>query len=336
MNNGLPPGLREFVFANMDLANSPEAIQFTALSGDAGFRRYYRCNTQPPVLAVHAPPATEDSAQFCAIAAHLKQSGVNTPDIYAKDYDKGFLIVEDFGGDTLLNLLSDKSVDGYYQSAMDVLHAIQRAPTDRSIYPQYSKDLLNKELDLFDDWFLGKWLELSLSSEEMAVISDLKRFLTDEVAAQPEVIVHRDYHSRNLMVLDDGSLGVLDFQDAVIGPWTYDLVSLLKDCYVKWPVAQVREWAMAFAERSPCSKGRVGEEALIKDFDLMGLQRHLKVLGIFCRLYLRDGKTAYLADLPMVFEYVCEVCSEYDALRAFESFMLERVAPVFNQKQGRM
>jgi len=292
----LPSGFVDFINESLGYKQDLKVNDLQALSGDAGFRQYFRCQTTPPLLAVNAPPSTENSRQFVAIAEHLRASGVITPKVHASDFERGFLLVQDFGGQTLLDVLNDESADAFYQSAMAVLLDIQQAPCDDTIYPSYTTELLLAELDLFDEWFLRK--------------------------------------SRNLMVLDDKSLAVLDFQDAVIGPWTYDLVSLLKDCYVKWPRERVQDWAWHYAQQA-MARGLVSEHSeasFVRAFDLMGLQRHLKVLGIFCRLFLRDGKSGYLSDLPRVFAYVVEVTERYPECNAFSEVLAQLVEPLFREK----
>lgn len=308
-----------------------------ALSGDAGFRSYYRLDCQPPLLAVLAPPETENSAQFCRVAEWLLAHGVHAPKVIAKDLNQGFMLVEDFGDRLLQGELSNDSVCGYYGEALSLLLHQQAAPAE-AFFPEYNEVLLGDELSLFVDWFVSQLLSLSLSNEESAIIELAFAKLIKRAKAQQQVVVHRDFHSRNLLVLDDGSLAAIDFQDAVVGPVTYDVVSLLKDCYVSWPQDQVERWALSYAAMAHDAgilDDRSEADFLI-DFHWMGLQRHIKVLGIFARLYLRDGKTRYLSDLPLVLRYTREVLSHYDAFNDFSTLMSTRIVPAFQTKEAEL
>jgi aminoglycoside/choline kinase family phosphotransferase len=286
------------------------------------------------MLAVHAPPSTENSAQFCAVADHLRGAGVRTPEILAKDTARGFLLVEDFGGYTLLDQLSESNVDTFYNAAFKTLLMIQRSEPNADLYPVYSDALLRQEMDLFDEWFVQRWLDIDIADEYARAVDTAKEMVIEAVSEQTKVLVHRDYHSRNLMVIEGGDLGVLDFQDAVIGPWTYDLVSLLKDCYVRWSPEQVERWALQYAYQAAelGIVSSIDDESFIKCFDFMGLQRHIKVLGIFCRLHLRDSKPGYMKDLPRVFRYVREVVGKYEELSEFNAFFDELIVPAFEQR----
>lgn len=312
----------------------PKALECRALTGDAGFRRYWRLNTVPKLLAVYAPVETEDVNQFIRVADWLKVAGVHAPSIVAQDLSRGFLLVEDLGTTMLGEALNDDSVHGLYGEALNVLLHIQTNKTDLNIFPVYDEALLKGEMALFSEWFLTQLLGLELSKPHQAMLAELMTLLVNEALAQTQVTVHRDFHSRNIVLMDSPELGVIDFQDAVIGPLTYDLVSLLKDCYVEWPQVQVEAWALAYAAmaRDAGLLENVSSEQFLQQFHWMGLQRHIKVLGIFARLSLRDGKHAYLHDLSLVFKYVLESAQRYEALAPFMDFLQTEVAPVFNSR----
>ncbi len=308
------------------------ALGLSMVSGDASFRRYYRLTgCRPSLVAVHAPPDKERNLEFTRVAALLRGAGVHAPHVLAFEPASGFLLLEDLG-DTLLRAnLDGASVDRLYGLAMSTLQDIQRAPVTAADWalPPYSEALLRQEMGLFPEWFLQQLLGIAPTDVESALIGRTFDALVGSALAQPQVLVHRDYHSRNLMLLDDGSLGVIDFQDAVCGPITYDLVSLLRDCYVSWPPQRVRGWALVYAGRATRTgiMPAVPEQAFLRWFDLMGLQRHIKVLGIFARLWLRDGKPGYLRDLPLVMRYTLEVASAHPETADFAEWFRERVLP---------
>lgn len=313
----------------------PTQLQLTALTGDAGFRRYFRINSEPTFIAVYAPPATEKNTLFCQIGEHLRQAGVHTPKVLFHDEAKGYMILEDLGDEQLLAKLNTDTVQYFYEHAFETLLNLQAAPVDGDIYEPYSRALLEQELALFDDWYLAQLLKLDVSEQEKHTLKQASLLLVERALSQAQMVVHRDFHARNLMLQESAPLGVIDFQDAVIGPVTYDLVSLLKDCYIRWDKAQVESWALQYLERLHASNRllNIDQSTFLKDFHLMGLQRHLKVLGIFARLSLRDGKHGYLADLPRVMAYVLEVTAMYAELNDLDTFLRERVLPLA-QKGG--
>ena len=302
------------------------------VSGDASFRRYYRLTgCRPSLVAVHAPPDKERNLEFTRVAALLRGAGVHAPQVLAFEPVQGFLLLEDLGDHLLRASLDDTSVDRLYGLALATLQQIQRAPVAAADWalPPYSEALLRQEMALFPEWFLQQLLGITPTEAESALIAGACDALVASALSQPQVLVHRDYHSRNLMLLDDGSLGVIDFQDAVCGPVTYDLVSLLRDCYVSWPPEHVRGWALAYAAQAT-GLGilpAVPEQDFLRWFDLMGLQRHIKVLGIFARLWLRDGKPGYLRDLPLVMHYTLEVASAHPETGEFAEWFRKRVLP---------
>ncbi len=308
------------------------ALGLSMVSGDASFRRYYRLGgCTPSLIAVHAPPDKERNLEFTRVAGLLRDAGVHAPQVLAFEPVQGFLLLEDLGDDLLRTSLDDVSVDRLYGLAMATLQQMQRAPVAAAGWelPPYSDALLRQEMALFPEWFLQQLLGITPTETESALIAGTCDALVASALAQPQVLVHRDYHSRNLMLQGDGSLGVIDFQDAVCGPVSYDLVSLLRDCYVRWPPERVRGWALAYASQATAAGilPAVPEQEFLRWFDLMGLQRHIKVLGIFARLWLRDGKPGYLRDLPLVIRYTLEVASAHPETAAFAAWFRERVLP---------
>ncbi|MCK5889399.1 MAG: phosphotransferase [Methylococcales bacterium] len=304
--------------------------QFEPASSDASFRRYFRVIHQNGQhIVMDAPPEKEDTAPFIRVAKLFKASQVNVPEIYQQEKEQGFLLLEDFGSQCLLDHLNKENVQPFYQSAFNILHTLQKNTSiTNSQLPHYDKALLQRETALFYDWFLQKTLNITLPKDLKSALNDT---LVDSALAQPQVCVHRDFHSRNLMVLDDQSLGVIDFQDAVIGPITYDLVSLLRDCYVAWPAEDVYQWVRLFYQQAQ-QAGLVQKDlkTFKRQFDLMGLQRHLKAIGIFSRLNLRDNKPSYLNDIPRTMAYVSQICQQYPELSAFNHFLTNTVLPAYN------
>jgi len=310
----------------------PDApLTLTPLSGDAGFRRYYRLNTQPTLLAVDAPPERENTQRFSALARLFSQSLVATPSLLAVDAQIGFMLQEDFGDRLLLGELEAQpdSAPVLYGEALMQLLALQQTPAHR-LLPAYDSGRLGRELALFPEWFCGRLLGCELDAREAEQLEHWFQKLVDSALEQPRVAVHRDYHSRNLVLRPDQSLGVIDFQDAVWGPITYDAVSLLKDCYIRWPESQVRQWALGYGNLAAGLglMSGVSENQFLRWFDWMGLQRHLKVLGIFARLALRDGKPRYLQDLPLVLRYSLEVLHRYPELVGLGDWFERRLLPL--------
>lgn len=321
---------------------TPE-INFISLTGDASFRRYYRIDiftaqlselvSGRTLIVMDAPPPREDCRPFLAICEMLGRHNVRVPKVIASDVTQGFIILEDFGDTVLSQVLTSDNVDQLYSQAMNQLIELQQTPPlERYPLPTYGEIKLVDEMSLFDEWFLRKFLMLKPSKEEQALLMETYDFLANQALHQPQVVVHRDYHCRNLMVLNDSEvLGVIDFQDAVIGPVTYDIVSLLRDAYVQWPAEKVNEWLKIYWERQSIN-GRLGKTSfaeLQQWFDWMGAQRHLKVLGIFARLYFRDGKDGYLNDLPLVLFYLLSETKDHPQLSSFHQWLCDRVLPTF-------
>ncbi|AFJ03784.1 phosphotransferase [Methylophaga frappieri] len=295
-------------------------FQISVASNDASFRRYFRLKVaNGSKIIMDAPPEHEDVRPFVTIARLLSRHDVPVPHIYAEDAQQGFLLLDDFGTTPYLDILTADSADRLYHQAIDQIIQMQAIAQPPDI-PLYDASLLMRELTLFDEWFLERHLQL----KPPALLQKLYPLLLDNALSEPQCFVHRDYHSRNLMQLSDGSVGIIDFQDAVWGPASYDLVSLLKDAYIQWPAHKITQWLRYYYERSNHHNVTFTDfDNFKKSFEFMGLQRHLKVLGIFCRLHYRDNKSQYLNDLKVVLNYVTEVCSRYPELQPLAAFLDE-------------
>ena len=277
----------------------------TAASSDASFRRYFRWEGDGRSFVVmDAPPPQENCKPFVDIAGLLAKSGINVPQIYAQDLPRGFLLLNDLGNKTYLDVIDGENADDLFKDALQALLAFQQLPMDTEL-PSYDVALLRRELELFPEWYVGRELGIELDQEQLALWKRVSNVLIDSALAQPKVLVHRDYMPRNLM-LSEPNPGVLDFQDAIYGPVTYDVTCLFKDAFLSWPDARVRGWLEDYWQQA----GKLGipVQADFEDFlrasDLMGVQRHLKVIGIFARICHRDGKPRYLGDVPRFFAYI--------------------------------
>ncbi len=287
-----------------------------AASADASFRRYFRLDAAAGTLiAMDAPPAQEDSRPYVKVAALLRAAGLNAPRILAQDLAQGFLLLTDLGTQTFLHVLDEDNADALYGAAIDALITWQRASRP-DVLPPYDTALLTRELALFPDWYVGRHLQHTLTPAQRQTLERSNALLIETALAQPRVYVHRDYMPRNLMVSSPNP-GILDFQDAVYGPVTYDVVSLMRDAFISWEEARVLDWAVRYWERARQAALPVGADfgEFYKAFEWMGLQRHLKVLGIFARINYRDGKPQYLADTPRFIRYVRSVTQRYGELK---------------------
>jgi aminoglycoside/choline kinase family phosphotransferase len=281
-------------------------------SSDASFRSYWRVFSKDKTyIVMDAPPEHENCLPFIDISNELHQCGVNVPVVLAQDLSQGFLLLSDLGTVQYLQVLNNDTVDSLYNDAIEALHKIQQNASWENI-PVYDARLLLQELKLFDEWFIGKHLAVEITPEQKKLLTDTYQTLISNALQQPQTFVHRDYHSRNLMKTKDNNPGILDFQDAVIGAATYDLVSLLKDCYIQWDTSLLEQWVTAFGQKfNALNQTNHSQQQWQKWFDWMGLQRHLKVLGIFCRLNYRDNKPDYLKDLCLTLHYIKQVCAKY-------------------------
>ncbi|SHF69749.1 hypothetical protein SAMN04487965_2479 [Microbulbifer donghaiensis] len=305
------------------------------LAGDAGFRRYFRTLTNPQMIVVDSPPQRTNPARFVAVADYLRRYGIHTPMIAAADVEHGFMLLEDLGDSQLLSLLNEDSVEGLYAEVLSELLCLQQIPPPADdLFPAYSRELLLTEMRILPEWLAEKLLGHQLGDADNALLERTFSLLLDSAAEQPQVLVHRDYHSRNLMIRDGERPGVVDFQDAVWGPVTYDLASLLRDCYIRWPRERVERWALSYAATAEAAGvlESVAPETFLRWFDWMGLQRHIKVLGLFPRLYLRDGKQGYLPDLPLVIRYALEVSERYPELKPFADWFRAELLPLIEDQ----
>lgn len=293
-------------------------------SSDASFRRYFRLDVVPALraklgdtlIAMDAPPERENVPAFIHVAGLLFAAGVTVPAIVARDVPNGFLLLSDLGTTTYLQRLDVDNAPFMYSDAVDALIQFQLT-SQPGVLPEFDRAFVLREMNLFPEWFVGKHLGISMSAAQTAQLETVFEAITANVLAQQQVYMHRDYHSRNLMFMDQGNPGVLDFQDAVFGPVTYDLASLLRDAYIQWDEEVVLDWVVRYWQRAKQVGLPVNPDidAFYRDFEFMALQRHLKILGIFCRLNYRDGKAIYMGDLPTVIDYVRKTANRYTVLK---------------------
>ena len=289
----------------------------TTASADASFRRYFRVHVADKTLiAMDAPPTHESCAPFVQVAQLLAEAGLNAPKVLAQDLAQGFLLLSDLGDDTYLSKLNDKTAPELYKNATDALIKMQGISVTGDL-PNYDAAMLGREMQLFPDWYVTQHLKTTLTPEQQVVLNNTFKLLSESILAQGQVFVHRDYHSRNLMLTAENNPGILDFQDAVYGAISYDLVSLLKDAYIGWDEEQVIDWAVRYWQPAKKAGLPIPDDfsEFYRDFEWMGAQRHIKVLGIFARLSYRDGKHNYLNDMPIVMAYLRKVCERYVELR---------------------
>lgn len=306
----------------LDSLNELSPYQVTPLAGDASFRRYFRIHFEKcSWIAMDAPPDRENCRQFIDIAKRIKQTHLNVPDFFAINIEQGFLLLSDFGDRLLLDELSKSTANHYYEIALRDLIMMQTANTAN--IPDFDQAFMLQEIERFETWYLKQYRDIELTSQERQCLQNTYQQLILSANEQPHVFIHRDYHSRNLMILDEKKLGIIDFQDAMRGPITYDVVSLLHDCYITWPREEVLRWLQTYLQTAQHANliSRVDQTQFVRWFDWMGLQRHLKVLGIFARLYLRDSKPNYLQDIPRVLQYIIDVSNRYPELTAFNELM---------------
>ena len=323
------------LFARQGWGGVPSA-SLTSASSDASFRRYFRWEGGARTLIVmDAPPPQEDCAPFVKIAGLLAQADVHVPQILAADLAQGFLLLPDLGRQTYLDVINAENADELFAAALNALLQFQQLPLTDGL-PVYDDALLRRELQLFPDWYLAKHLQLTLNAEQAAAWQRICSVLIDSALAQPQVLVHRDYMPRNLM-LSSPNPGVLDFQDAVYGPVTYDVTCLFKDAFLSWPPERVRGWLEQYWQQAQAVG--IPVQAQLEDFlrasDLMGVQRHLKVIGIFARLHYRDHKAKYLTDVPRFFGYLDDVLPKYTELAGLRALIDNRVKPAIAAREAR-
>ena len=293
-------------------------------SSDASFRSYWRVFSQQQThIIMDAPPEHEDCHPFITVSQILAETGVLVPEVIAKDLKQGFMLLTDLGSIQYLSVLNSNNYKTLYLDAINALHLIQSKADYRNI-PPYDASLLNQEVHLFDQWFIEKHLDISLTDSQRKILENAYNVLINNALDQPQTFVHRDYHSRNLMFTQNNNPGILDFQDAVYGPVTYDLVSLLRDCYIAWGDTIIYPLVDDFRKHyTTIYNTQISQEQWYKWFDLMGVQRHLKAIGIFCRLNYRDNKPAYLKDINRTFCYVKNVCKKHEELHAFHDLIID-------------
>jgi len=312
----------------------PQGLRLDSLrpaSADASFRRYFRVDAADTShIVMDAPPPQEDVRPFVRVAQLFGACGVTVPEVLAQDEQQGFLLLTDLGSTTYLHCLTADNAHRLYVDAIDALVQIQ-SHSQPGVLPEYDRALLLRELELFPEWYLTRHLGQTLANAQTDTLARVFEALLANNLAQAQVYVHRDYHSRNLMLLQSGNPGIIDFQDAVYGPITYDLVSLLRDAYIQWDEEMVLDWVVRYWEKARRAGLPVNSDidAFYRDFEFMGLQRHLKVLGVFARLFHRDGKDAYLKDLPLVLQYARKTSGRYRELAPLARLLdsLEQGAP---------
>ena len=308
-----------------------DSVDIETASDDASFRRYFRVivEGEKPRIAMDAPPDKEDCRPFVALAEQFGTLGLHVPKVFAQDLDQGFLLLEDLGSTHYLDVLNNETADRLYGDALSALAVIQSIGPRQGL-PAYDAEMLHREMTLFTDWLVGRHLGIALNEADLAMLNESFTQLVSSALEQPQVCVHRDYHSRNLLVCSSPSPGIIDFQDAVVGPVTYDLVSLLKDCYIDWPEERIKDWAAGYFQLAVQSGIiRLEDEGrFLRWFELMGIQRHLKASGIFARLNHRDGKPGYLNDIPRTLNYIVGVADQHPEVADLGQFIRQRVLPL--------
>lgn len=300
-----------------------QSVDLQPASSDASFRRYFRVRAQnASMILMDAPPGREDCRPYLAVSELLEKAGVHVPTVHARNLDSGFLLLEDLGERCYLDELDENSAPTLYGDALATLLTMQQQVSAKSV-PEYDTALVMRELSLFGDWFLGRHLGVEITGTTGDVLSKSFRTLSKRFGEQVQVFVHRDYHSRNLMHTLERNPGVLDFQDAVSGPAAYDVISLLRDVYVEWPSESVEAWLLGYHRDALIQGLPITTDAaeFLRDADLIGAQRHLKIAGIFCRLYYRDGKSDYLQDIPLTLRYLLGECQRQPELAALHTLL---------------
>lgn len=327
---------KQLLISWLSIQFSAHSIELTPLLGDAGFRQYYRFSVSGVhYIAVDAPPQWSNNLAFVEVADSLAKQGVIVPSIIAKDLDQGLLCLSDFGDSLLFSALNSQNMVSYYQQLMTVILKITNVKsTPQWQLPMFNRTFIATELSIMPQWFLQRHLGLSLSSNEESQLNACFDILIDNALEQPQVTMHRDLQSRNIMLLANGQLGIIDFQDAVNGPVTYDIVSLLRDVNVMWPQGEVYLLLEQF--RLLLIKHKVIEPVeqaqFERWFDLMGLQRHCKIAGIFARLLHRDNKPGYVKDIPRTLKYIIDIAHKYPELTFLANFTQQRLLPLMSKK----
>jgi aminoglycoside/choline kinase family phosphotransferase len=309
-----------------------ESLTITPIAGDASFRRYFRVSANAHTwVAMDAPPDKENCVTFIAVAKALRDCGLSTPEIFKQNITDGFLLLSDFGDKQLLQTLNEKNVARLYNNALDALAVLQNCRhIDGCTVPAFTRDFMFQELLWFKEWFIQRYLHLELSVAIDAMLTNVFNFLANLAASQPQVFMHRDYHSANLMLLPDEKIGILDFQDAFIGPVMYDVVSLLRDCYIDWPDELVMSLALSYKLRLDL---KITDELFLRWFNGMGLQRHMKALLTFSRKYKRDHNSNYLVHIPRTLNYIAKISRFFPECQDFQCFLNNSIYPAY-EKEG--
>lgn len=310
-----------------------DPLDIQPIPGDASFRRYFRVRSGAKhFIAMDAPPDKEKTQPFADIDRSLRTLGLEVPEIFFHDATQGFMLLSDFGDDLFLSVINKNNAELLYTKALQELVSINSQDSAPGIQlPPFDAHAMRIELNNCLTWFIEKHLQLNLNAEQTKCFTETFDFLILEAESQPQVVMHRDYHCRNLMILENGGLGILDFQDACIGPVTYDLASLLRDAYITWPIEFVEQKVFEFQKMLPMTQ--VSAETFLRWFDLMGLQRHLKVVFIFARKFHRDNDSNYLKDIPRVMDYIRHVIQKYPELNEFHQLWTSVILPRFETCQ---
>ncbi len=300
-----------------EFASQLRLKSFRPASADASFRKFYRVDNQAglSLIAIDAPPATENNAAYLKNAELFKKLHLTVPEVFAHDLQQGFFLVSDLGTETYAHVINHDNAHHLYLDAIDAL-VLMQAQSQPEVFPEFDRAFIERELGIFKEWYIDKHLQVSLTEQQQTTLAKVLEHITATVLAQPQVYMHRDFHSRNLIWRQQGNPGIVDFQDAVYGPITYDLVSLLRDAYQQWDEELVLDWAIRYWEKARKAGLPVADDidSFYRDFEITGLQRHLKILGLFVRLSKRDGKHHLLGDIPTVMEYVRRTCNRYREL----------------------
>lgn len=318
--------LQTFIAHELPRLGLPSLFDLEAITGDASFRKFYRLRLpQQSLVAVDAPPATENNAQYLSLSQRWRSTGLPLPEILAADLAQGFFLVSDYGDDLFGQVIDrdEKRRDNLLGQAIGLMQRIQQLPLDGSC-PAYEESRFRMELTIFTDWFLGKLIgwPLEHNANFASLWRDTVELLVANVMGQARCTVHRDFHSRNLLIKDN-EIKIIDYQDALVGPYVYDLVSLLRDCYRVWPASTMAHWQEHYKTTASTYLGDTALQSFARDFDLTGMQRHLKAIGIFARLKVRDGRNNYLADIPRVFDYIEDVTQRYPELSQWPKYLAQ-------------
>lgn len=309
-------------------------LNLTKLAGDASFRKYYRVQfAEASQIVMDSSKDIHAFTTFQQISQELFAANLPAPQIFATDTQQAFALIEDFGDELLLDNINSQNADHLYKNTLDIILKIQSSTLNEISIPKFDQQHILKELGLLEEWFINKYLGIKLQKSEREVFNLAFNFICINLLDQPQKFTHMDYHSRNIIVQANGKLGIIDYQDARLAPYTYDLASILKDCYIQWPQENINNWLEYFYINSKVAQ-KYSKSEFIQTFDLCGLQRHLKVLGVFARLFIRDTKSAYLQDMPLVFNYILACLECYNDLQNFHEILREKVYPKFKYENS--